>query len=900
MKNSLKLAKKFKPVLALVTIIFVTFFITSAIVIAADWVGPTEPPPDGNLPGFIYNVSELDSSFYQQGEIRIDGSAAVEELTVSNSASIGSTLEVGTSISAPQICLVDDPTQPCRDSWPEGGGPGGLWSRVSGSNDIYYNSGNVGIGMSSLSNPNISLDVSSAIRAGNYVFVGLSDEDLENVPEGSEGTVAAANTVYAGQMVDTNSLQLRDDVQDILLIHGDGNAGFQGTGEGEFHLAILSGPGDGSVETGLTVFGRGSVTTQMDNTEQLNVGWDENAQEFSVRVNRDGIGELRPLSLYVESNNQLYLDPNGNVGVGSGGGLTEKLSVGGDVSIIDDPSILCFGGSCPGNAEDGVTGEYIRSDRGEGSVGFWSLVFGTNHQDRMIISGSDNPEVKAGAVGIGNMFPTAQLTIYDNEPRSFNFGKSTIFLNAYWPEEPFGVGNNKYFDSSGGTIFRASGPFWGYRFTVTNEEMGADFNSDGEILGIYRQEEWPGQLINDMDFVNNNVIAIFNNNGNVGIGTTGPQEKLEVNDQEIGQAAKIRITDFYDNPELQLQYGGGTNDHWSIYFDQESNELRFWNNSNNDILRITRNNNLILGSECEASGYGSVVLGNQAIVNGYNSFAFGGGMGPGVNISGDNSFALAGMANINGNSSFAFGGGTGNGIVINSDNSVLFGGEGEITKDNVFSIMSMKVGIDTTDPQATLDVNGDLNVSGSKNFVQEHPNDPTKLIRYTALEGPESGTYTRGSGQLSGGTATINLPEDFSLVTAEEGITVQVTPTSDTTGIYVVSKSNKQIVVKQINNGQGNATFDYLVQGVRIGYENRPVIIEKGSQQQVKNQKPAPEGPEVPSVQPAEPEQPDEIIRPEKPQPEPKKPVSPTQPQEPKPNLKWYQKIGNWFGNLFK
>ena len=115
----------------------------------------------------------------------------------------------------------------------------------------------------------------------------------------------------------------------------------------------------------------------------------------------------------------------------------------------------------------------------------------------------------------------------------------------------------------------------------------------------------------------------------------------------------------------------------------------------------------------------------------------------------------------------------------------------------------------------------------AKYFIAEHPNDPTKLIRYTSLEGPEAGTYVRGSASLTNGSAIVPLPSHFSLVTAAVGLTAQITPTSATTGLYVAEKSPTQIIVRQVDGGSGSGTFDYLVQGVRKGYENEPVIIDK-------------------------------------------------------------------------
>ena len=51
-----------------------------------------------------------------------------------------------------------------------------------------------------------------------------------------------------------------------------------------------------------------------------------------------------------------------------------------------------------------------------------------------------------------------------------------------------------------------------------------------------------------------------------------------------------------------------------------------------------------------------------------------------------------------------------------------------------------------------LDVNGTL-TANAKNFVQNHPYDPSLEIVYTTLEGPEAGTFTRGSARLDNGIA---------------------------------------------------------------------------------------------------------------------------------------------------
>jgi hypothetical protein len=124
-------------------------------------------------------------------------------------------------------------------------------------------------------------------------------------------------------------------------------------------------------------------------------------------------------------------------------------------------------------------------------------------------------------------------------------------------------------------------------------------------------------------------------------------------------------------------------------------------------------------------------------------------------------------------------------------------------------------------------VNGNFLVTagGTKSFVQAHPTDPSREIVYIALEGGEAGTYVRGSGQLQSGKAVLALPEHFGLVTATEGLTVQLTPRGEWLQLYVVELDTAQLVVREAQGKSG--TFDYLIQGVRRGFEQHEVIRTK-------------------------------------------------------------------------
>jgi hypothetical protein len=118
-----------------------------------------------------------------------------------------------------------------------------------------------------------------------------------------------------------------------------------------------------------------------------------------------------------------------------------------------------------------------------------------------------------------------------------------------------------------------------------------------------------------------------------------------------------------------------------------------------------------------------------------------------------------------------------------------------------------------TDGMTTYGVfaDGDYGGSGAKYFVEPHPADASKVIRYAALEGPEAGTYFRGRGRFERGVARIPVPEDFRLVTDPDGLTVQVTPIGRMASVGVVRADLNEIVVESSRNLE----FYYLVQGVR-------------------------------------------------------------------------------------
>jgi hypothetical protein len=118
--------------------------------------------------------------------------------------------------------------------------------------------------------------------------------------------------------------------------------------------------------------------------------------------------------------------------------------------------------------------------------------------------------------------------------------------------------------------------------------------------------------------------------------------------------------------------------------------------------------------------------------------------------------------------------------------------------------------------------NGNFGGSGAKYFVEPHPTDASKEIRYVCLEGPEAGTYFRGTARIVNGFATIDVPDHFRMVSSASGLTVQLTPNGDFAALTCVQKSLDRIVVK----GSADVEFDYVVNGIRKAFATFQPIVE--------------------------------------------------------------------------
>jgi len=124
---------------------------------------------------------------------------------------------------------------------------------------------------------------------------------------------------------------------------------------------------------------------------------------------------------------------------------------------------------------------------------------------------------------------------------------------------------------------------------------------------------------------------------------------------------------------------------------------------------------------------------------------------------------------------------------------------------------------------------GDINVSGTKHFVQAVDTPAgEKTVRYTSVEAGRARTEYTDVAEMEDGQAEIDLPEHFELVTSdEEPLSVQVTPyATEEVKPQVVEQSGDRIVVEDFSEEPGEYTFAYTVKGVRDGFEDKEVVLD--------------------------------------------------------------------------
>ena len=120
--------------------------------------------------------------------------------------------------------------------------------------------------------------------------------------------------------------------------------------------------------------------------------------------------------------------------------------------------------------------------------------------------------------------------------------------------------------------------------------------------------------------------------------------------------------------------------------------------------------------------------------------------------------------------------------------------------------------------------------SAIKNFIIEHPHDPTRYLVHGCLEGPEGGVYYRGTGEIiNNKNIKIYLPNYVESFASD--FTIQLTP------IYNPNTHNLNYTTTEISNNSfdvygENGKFYWFVFGKRADIDvevNKNIVNVKGN-----------------------------------------------------------------------
>lgn len=122
---------------------------------------------------------------------------------------------------------------------------------------------------------------------------------------------------------------------------------------------------------------------------------------------------------------------------------------------------------------------------------------------------------------------------------------------------------------------------------------------------------------------------------------------------------------------------------------------------------------------------------------------------------------------------------------------------------------------------------GNAHVQGTltatvKPFVEPHPLDASKEIRYIAVEAPSAEIYFRGTAQISQGLTRIDVPEHFQFVARSGSYATMVTPVGSMATVAVISEDENGIVIR----ASRNVKVHYVVYAERNSFRDLQPVIE--------------------------------------------------------------------------
>jgi hypothetical protein len=299
-----------------------------------------------------------------------------------------------------------------------------------------------------------------------------------------------------------------------------------------------------------------------------------------------------------------------------------------------------------------------------------------------------------------------------------------------------------------------------------------DVSSNSSALRI--TQRGTGESIRIEDSTNPDVTPfVVDNNGNVGIGTSLPTQKLEVNGSILiaGPSSKL-IAGFGSSNIATISFGATENTGLSSPVANSIAAIT----SGSERLRITTDGNIGIGKQIPNS---LLDIAGNTLISGN------------LNVTGTLSGTIARFTTISGSTISAS-----NYVGLPTSSGGTPGGTNTTLQFNSGSAFSGSTRLSWDYVANTLFVSGSTNISGTltataKSFDIAHPTRDGMRLRYGSLEGPENGVYVRGVATSN----IIELPEHWTGLVHEDSITVNLTPFGSRQNIWVDKVENNKVYI---------------------------------------------------------------------------------------------------------